>query len=291
MTKTALVTGSNSGFGYLIANTLASNGFKVIGTMRDSKGRNASIANELQAKGITIVDIDVTDDESVAKGITQVIQEAGEIDVLINNAGVGTLGWQESFTIEDFKKVFDINVFGVQRLIRAVLPQMKKRGSGTLIQISSILGQFVLPFLGSYNATKHAVEGIAENYRVELAQFGIQSLIVQPGGFGTDFGSNLLKASDRAVAASYGEYADAPEQMWAGTEEGHESEDAPSPQLVADAVLNLLNTDPENRPFRTTVDGTGLNPTIEKINSVTEQAMQEIYSAYGMSNLFQLKKY
>ncbi|WP_444884380.1 SDR family oxidoreductase [Microbulbifer sp. PSTR4-B] len=291
MTQTALITGSNSGFGYLIANTLANNGYKVIGTMRDPSGRNASVANELIAKGIVVVDIDVTDDESVAKGIAQATKEVGPIDILINNAGVGTLGWQESFTIEDFKKVFDINVFGVQRLIRAVLPQMKQRSSGTLIQISSILGKFVLPFLGSYNATKHAVEGMAENYRVELAQFGIQSLIVQPGGFGTDFGSNLLRASDKEVAASYGEYADAPEQMWAGTEKGHESENAPSPQLVADAVLNLLKTEPSSRPFRTTVDGTGLNPTIEKINQVTEEAMQEIYSAYEMGNLFQLKKY
>ncbi|WP_444889917.1 SDR family oxidoreductase [Microbulbifer sp. DLAB2-AA] len=291
MTQTALITGSNSGFGYLIANTLANNGYKVIGTMRDPSGRNASVANELITKGIVVVDIDVTDDESVAKGIAQATKEVGPIDILINNAGVGTLGWQESFTIEDFKKVFDINVFGVQRLIRAVLPQMKQRSSGTLIQISSILGKFVLPFLGSYNATKHAVEGMAENYRVELAQFGIQSLIVQPGGFGTDFGSNLLRASDKEVAASYGEYAYAPEQMWAGTEKGHESENAPSPQLVADAVLNLLNTEPSSRPFRTTVDGTGLNPTIEKINQVTEEAMQEIYSAYEMGNLFQLKKY
>lgn len=289
MTQTALVTGSNSGFGYLIANTLVSNGYKVIGTMRDSNGRNASVASELIAKGIIVVDIDVTNDESVTKGIAEAVKEVGSIDILINNAGVGTLGWQESFTIEDFKKVFDINVFGVQRLVRAVLPQMKQRGSGTIIQISSILGKFVLPFLGSYNATKHAVEGIAENYRVELAQFGIQSLIVQPGGFGTDFGSNLLRASDKGVAASYGEYADAPEKMWAGTEEGHESEDAPSPQLVADAVLKLLQTQPGKRSFRTTVDGTGLNSTIERINKATEETMQEIYSAYGMSNMFQLK--
>ncbi|WP_445356322.1 SDR family NAD(P)-dependent oxidoreductase [Microbulbifer sp. EKSA008] len=109
--------------------------------------------------------------------------------------------------------------------MHAVLQQMKQRGSGAIVQISSILGEFVLPFLGSYNTTKHAIEGIGENYRVELAQFGIQSLIVQPG----------------------------------------------------------------KHSFRTTVDGTGLNPTIEKVNKATEEAMQEIYSAYGMSNMFQLK--
>ncbi|MEM1190672.1 MAG: SDR family NAD(P)-dependent oxidoreductase [Pseudomonadota bacterium] len=290
VTETVLVTDSNSGFGYLIARTLVDNNYRVVGAMRDTKGRNASIASELQARGATIVDIDVTDNRSVSNGVAKALEDMGRIDVLINNAGVGALGWQESFDIEDFKKVFDINVFGVQRLTRAVLPHMKQRGSGTLIQISSILGAFVLPFLGSYNATKHAVEALAENYRVELAQFGIQSLIVQPGGFGTDFGANLLRSSDNAVSASYGEHADAPEHMWAGTEESQSSDHAPDPQMVADAILNLLITEAKDRPFRTTVDGTGLNPAIERINSATEMAMQETYSAYGMEHLFELRQ-
>ncbi|KZN28786.1 short-chain dehydrogenase [Pseudoalteromonas luteoviolacea S2607] len=289
MTQTVLVTGANSGFGYLIANTLIDAGHHVIGTMRDPQGRNASIANELKAKGIKIVDIDVTNDQSVAQGVKLALTHTGKIDVLINNAGVGTLGWQESFDVEDFKRVFDINVFGVQRMTRAVLPNMKQQGSGTLIQVSSILGQFVLPFLGAYNATKHAVEGLAENYRVELSQFGIQSLIVQPGGFGTDFGANLLRSSDAAVSQSYGEFADAPEKMWAGTEQGHDADDAPNPQMVADAVLKLLQTAPVERPFRTTVDGTGLNPIIESVNQATENAMQQIYGLYGMQDMLALK--
>ncbi|ERB64834.1 SDR family oxidoreductase [Vibrio coralliilyticus OCN008] len=287
MTQTVLITGVNSGFGYLTANTLSDNGYTVIGTMRDPQGRNASIANEFAAKGVMIVDIDVTDDESVARGVQHALEKTGTIDILINNAGVGTLGWQESFTIDDFKKVFDINVFGVQRLTRAVLPYMKKQQQGTLIQVSSILGKFVLPFLGSYNASKHAVEGLVENYRAELTQFGIQSLIVQPGGFGTDFGANLLKSSDTAVSQSYGEHANAPEQMWAGTEQSHDAEDAPNPQMVADAILKLIETKPEERTFRTVVDGTGLNPVIGEINASTEKAMQTIYTAYGMENLLQ----
>ncbi|MCG7546399.1 SDR family oxidoreductase [Pseudoalteromonas sp. Of7M-16] len=290
MTQSVLVTGSNSGFGYLIANTLVRQGYKVIGTMRDPQGRNASIANEMKANGIIVIDIDVTDDSSVANGIALAIESVGDIDVVINNAGVGTLGWQESFDIDDFKKVFDINVFGVQRVTRAILPHMKQRGSGTLIQISSILGQFVLPFLGSYNATKHAVEGLAENYRVELSQFGIQSLIVQPGGFGTDFGANLLRSSDSSVTESYSEFASAPEAMWAGTEAGHDADNAPDPQMVADAILNLLQTPATQRPFRTTVDGTGLNQTIETVNRATEAAMQHIYALYDMEHLLTLKQ-
>lgn len=183
--------------------------------------------------------------------------------------------------------MFDINVFGVQRLTRAVFALYEKQQQGTLIQISSILGKFVLPFLGSYNASKHAVEGLVENYRAELTQFGIQSLIVQPGGFGTDFGANLLKSSDTAVSQSYGEHANAPEQMWAGTEQSHDAEDAPNPQMVADAILKLIETIPEERTFRTVVDGTGLNPVIGEINASTEKAMQTIYTAYGMENLLQ----
>lgn len=167
---------------------------------------------------------------------------------------------------------------------------MKAKGQGTIIQVSSILGKFVLPFLGPYNATKHAVEGLAENYRVELSQFGIQSLIVQPGGFGTDFGANLMRPSDKQVVESYADHAEAPEQMWAGTEKGHDAEDAPSPQMVADKVLELLNTDPKSRPFRTVVDPSGLNPVIGRINEETEQAMETIYANYDMSQLFKLNR-
>lgn len=290
MKKTVMITGANSGFGYLMAKTLNSNGYKVIGSMRDVHGRNASIAHELKTQGVSVIEIDVTSDVSVEKGVQEAINSVGTIDVLINNAGVGTLGWQESFDIDDFKRVFDINVFGVQRLTRALVPHMKANGQGTLIQVSSILGKFVLPFLGPYNATKHAVEGLAENYRVELSQFGIQSLIVQPGGFGTDFGANLMRPSDKEAVTSYGDHALAPEQMWAGTEQGHDADDAPSPQMVADSVLELLDTNAEDRPFRTVVDPSGLNPVIGKINEETEQAMQSIYSNYGMNELFKLNQ-
>ncbi|EEE36094.1 short-chain dehydrogenase/reductase SDR [Rhodobacteraceae bacterium KLH11] len=285
MSQTVLITGVNSGFGKLIANTLAGAGFKVVGSMRDVAGRNASIAQEFRSKGIKIVEIDVTSDESVADAVNK----AGNIDVLINNAGVGSLGWQDCFDIEDFKKIFDVNVFGVQRLTRGVLPHMKQQGNGTIIQISSVLGKFVLPFLGSYNATKHAVEGLVENYRVELSQFGIQSLIVQPGGFDTGFGVGLLKASDEERATSYGEYASAPEQMWSGVAASQQMEGAQNPQIVADAVLNLLNMEPSERPFRTTVDNTGMGTAVDGINKATEDAMQGVYGALEMTNLFDLR--
>ncbi|WP_212748536.1 hypothetical protein [Pseudoalteromonas rubra] len=97
-------------------------------------------------------------------------------------------------------------------------------------------------------------------------------------------------SSDKAVTESYGEHADAPEQMWAGTEQGHDAENAPSPQMVADAVLQLLQTQVSARPFRTTVDGTGLNPVIEAVNEAREKAMQHIYGAYGMDAMLEVKQ-
>ena len=288
MSENVLITGSNSGFGRLIAETLLENNYTVIASMRDPEGRNKISAGELKALGAHVVNIDVTDDQSISKGVKDAVTQTGSIDVLVNNAGIGVIGWQEAFTIEDFEKLFDINVFGVQRMTRAVLPFMKENKKGTLIQISSLLGQFVLPFFGPYNASKHAVEALAENYRVELSGYGIESLVIEPGGFGTDFGTRLLSASDRARAESYGDAAGAPEQQMAGFEENFDNENAPDPQMVADAVLNLLKTPRGERPFRTVVDGMGMGPHIAKINETTEAATQGIYSAFGMESLLKL---
>lgn len=289
MSQNVLITGSNSGFGKLTTETLLKNGFSVAATMRDIRGRNKDVAATMESLGAHVVEMDVTVDESVIAGVDQATAKLGRIDVLINNAGIGVVGWQEAFDMDNFKKLFDLNVFGVQRMARAVLPDMRKRGQGTLIQISSLLGRFVLPFFGPYNATKHAVEALADNYRVELSQFGIESLIVEPGGFGTTFNTNLMSANDRQRAATYGEAAGAPEQQMANFEKNYESENAPDPQMVADAILNLLQTPFGSRPFRTVVDGMGMGAPIENINAASQQAMQGIYGAFGMDNLLQVK--
>jgi NAD(P)-dependent dehydrogenase (short-subunit alcohol dehydrogenase family) len=114
-------------------------------------------------------DLDVTDDQSVQSAVEKATEEMGSIDVVINNAGIGVIGMQEHFTPDDFQKLFDINVVGVQRVNRAVLPQMREKGSGLLIHVSSLLGRMTLPFYGPYNASKWALEALAENYRVELS--------------------------------------------------------------------------------------------------------------------------
>jgi NAD(P)-dependent dehydrogenase (short-subunit alcohol dehydrogenase family) len=290
MSKSILITGSSSGFGLLASNTLIEAGHTVVASMRDPEGRNKGVADELKSRGAHVVEIDVTDDKSVEKGVEQALQLVGHIDVVVNNAGVGVSGLQEAFTIEDWKELFDLNVFGVQRMNRAVLPHMRERGSGLLVHVSSLLGRFVLPFFGPYNASKFALEALADNYRVELSGFGIESVIVEPGGFGTDFGSRLMKASDHGRSDSYGEFAKGPDQQMEAFARNFEGDNAPNPQMVADAILDVINAPEGKRPFRTVVDGLGMGGHIEKYNESAHQTISSIYSAFGMKDMLTVQK-
>lgn len=191
-----LITGANGGFGSLTVKTLLNQGHAVVATMRNAQSKNKTEADELSALGAKIVNLDVTDDESVNTGVAKAIGLLDGLDVAVNNAGVGVLGIQEQFTIDDFKRLFDINVFGVQRVNRAVLPHFRNQGSGLLVHVSSLLGRIALPFYGPYNASKWALEALAENYRVELSDFGVDSCIVEPGGYPTGFMHSLMQPSD-----------------------------------------------------------------------------------------------
>lgn len=290
MTQNILITGSSSGFGLLTAQKLLASGYKVIASMRDPEGRNKDVAETLKNKGAIVVNIDVTDEKSVTIGIKEAIDQAGGIDVVINNAGVGVSGLMEAFTIDDWKKLFDLNVFGVQRVNRAVLPHLRSKREGLLIHVSSLLGRFVLPFMGPYNASKHALEGLADNYRVELSGLGIESVIVEPGAFGTDFSSRLIKPSDSQVLSSYGELAQAPDKQMEEFGKIFENDNAPKAEMVADAIIKLIETPRGERPFRTVVDGLGMGNPIESINQASDQATKAIYQNIGMDNLLKVQK-
>ena len=173
MTCNILITGASSGFGKLTALTLLEKGHTVVGSMRGIAGKNRAAAEELQARGGHVVELDVTSDESVDQGVSDAIAKANGLDVVVNNAGVGVVGLQETFTPDDWQRLFDINVFGVQRVNRAVLPHLREKNAGLLVHVSSLLGRMTLPFYGPYNASKWAVEALAENYRTELSGFGI----------------------------------------------------------------------------------------------------------------------
>jgi NAD(P)-dependent dehydrogenase (short-subunit alcohol dehydrogenase family) len=156
--KVILITGTNSGFGWLIANSAASFGHKVYATMRDADGKNADKAIALaQVQNITVLDVTLTDDTSVRKAIDIIIGKEGTIDVLVNNAGMTMFGVAESVTTGDMQRVFDINFIAPWRLMKLILPFMRKKSEGLIINVSSGYGRFSSPFFAVYGASKFAL--------------------------------------------------------------------------------------------------------------------------------------
>lgn len=290
MNYKVLVTGASGAFGSLACIQLASNGHQVVGTMRSLKGKNESIANTLKSKGVALVEMDVTQEESVEAGVKAAIETMGSLDIVFNNAGIGANGILECFTADDIQSMFDVNVFGVQRLMRAVLPHLRQQGKGTIIHTSSCIGRVTTPFLASYSASKYALESLVEGYRAELSGFGIESCIVEPGGFPTGFMGGMITPSDTERLKQYGEMASLPETSINGYVAYLESIPEQRPERVAEAVVNLVNTPFGEKPFRTVVDFSGLKETIENYNKALKETTKAIYTANGVVNLLALNK-
>jgi len=201
MSKVIVITGATSGMGKETALLLAKNGYVVYAGAR-SKESAEELEKEAQSQGLTLksVILDVCDTDSVNQVISSIEQQAGKIDGLINNAGFGLLSTVEDGTDEEFMRQFDVNVFGVFRMCRAVLPIMRKQKSGVIINVSSFLGKMGLPLLAHYNASKYAVEGITESLRYEVAPFGIRVNSVLPGLFKTNFVNKGLIANTNTTA-------------------------------------------------------------------------------------------
>ncbi len=181
----ALVTGASSGIGAATAAALVRAGFDVVGTSRNPAGAS-------KAEGITFLALDVGRDDSVAGLVDDVIARFGRIDVLVNNAGVGAGGAAEESSIEQAQQVFDVNVFGVVRMTKAVLPHMRAQGEGRIINVSSVLGFVPVPFGALYAASKHAIEGYSESVDHEVRQHGVRVLLVEPGFTNTGFDANIV---------------------------------------------------------------------------------------------------
>jgi NAD(P)-dependent dehydrogenase (short-subunit alcohol dehydrogenase family) len=182
----ALVTGASSGIGRQTALALVAAGFDVAGT-----GRDTSRVTPLH--GVTFVDLDVASDKSVAAAVQQVIEWFGRIDVLVNNAGIGSIGAAEETSVAQAQGVFDINVFGVMRMVKEVLPHMRARGRGRIINLSSVQRFIPAPYMAVYGASKHAVEGYTESLDHEVRVHGIRALLVEPAYTRTGFEANSAK--------------------------------------------------------------------------------------------------
>jgi NAD(P)-dependent dehydrogenase (short-subunit alcohol dehydrogenase family) len=208
----------------------------------------------------------------------------------MNNAGIGSAGMLEFFTTDDFKKLYEVNVFGVQRMNRAVVPFFRAQKSGLIVYTSSLLGRIALPFYGLYQTTKWALEALAENYRVELSTFGIENCIVEPGGFPTAFAENLMFPTDTSQAANYGDFINAPQKM--GENFGNVLANNPQqdPQRVADAFAELIDKPFGEKPFRTTVDFIGMGDHVEKYNEHLSQVTTGLYTNFGIVEMLSVKK-
>jgi NAD(P)-dependent dehydrogenase (short-subunit alcohol dehydrogenase family) len=182
----ALVTGASSGIGKAAALALVEAGFEVVGT-----SRNTSAITDRD--GVTFLDLDVTSDGSVSTLVRRVIEQFGRIDVLVNNAGTGAAGAAEDSSVAQDQRVFDINFFGLIRMTKAVLPHMRARGTGRIINISSVLGLVPGPYMASYVATKHAVEGYSESLDHEVREHGVRVLLIEPAYTKTGFDANALQ--------------------------------------------------------------------------------------------------
>ena len=193
--KVALVTGVSSGIGREIAQLLAERGLRVFGTVRNRQPSDAMAEVEL-------VRMDVTDESSVAKAVQSVLDQAGEVDVLVNNAGYSLAGGLEETSIEEAQQQFDTNFFGALRVTKAVLPAMRRQGYGRIVNISSMLGLLPGPYRGIYAASKHALEGYTETLDHEVRQFGIRAVLIEPVFTKTNIGRN-----EKSVLTSLDAYA------------------------------------------------------------------------------------
>lgn len=279
-----IVTGSSSGFGRLTVETLAKAGHTVFATLRNVKGKNAPAAAALAAiPNVQVVELDVTSDASVEQAVAEIAKRTGgAIDIAVNNAGRFAMGVQEAFSVEEVKALFDTNVFGPLRLNRAVLPHMRKRRSGLIINISSIMGRFTTATTGTYCATKFAVEALGEALADEVKALGIDVVAIEPGAFPTDVGNNGQYANDASRADGYGPVAQIPQKMGEGLGQLFASPQAPKPQDVADAILQVVQTPAGKRPARVVVD----NLTGAPIKAMNEEYLKhrgELLAAFGLA--------
>lgn len=190
--KTVLVTGCSSGIGYATCLVFARNNFATYGSVRDlSKAERIQEITNKEKLPLKIIRLDVNEDESIRIAIQKIIFDSGGIDILINNAGYGMFGPIEEISIKEIKEQFETNFFGTIRLIKAIVPIMRKQRNGTIVNISSMVGRFGVPLNAAYVSSKFALEGLSESISFELEEFGIKVILVEPGVIQTDFFHNL----------------------------------------------------------------------------------------------------
>ena len=197
MSKTVLITGTSSGIGKSAAKIFQANGWNVIATMRTPEKETE--LNQLD--NVLVVALDVTKQDTIDNAVAKGIEHFGKIDVLVNNAGYGMMGTLETSSEALMQHIFDVNVFGLIRVTKALLPHFRANKSGTIVNVSSIVGRACFPYQALYHSTKHAVEGLTEDSQYELKPLGINVKLVEPGGVATEFINSIKIAGDNGIEA------------------------------------------------------------------------------------------
>jgi NAD(P)-dependent dehydrogenase (short-subunit alcohol dehydrogenase family) len=257
--KIILITGVSSGFGRAFAEAALTEGYTVIGTVRNEDARKEF--ETIESKRAKSLILDVTDFAAIDASISKIEQEIGPVDVLVNNAGYGHEGVLEESSLEEMRRQFEVNVFGAVALMKAVLPTMRKRRSGHIINITSMGGYITMPGIAYYCGSKFALEGISETLAKEVKGFGIHVTAIAPGSFRTDWAGRSMVRSGRSIA----DYDSVFEPIRKARQEksGHQTGD---PIKAAEVLLKLLAT--ENPPVHLLLGSDALKLVREKIDSL-----------------------
>ena len=282
--KTILITGASSGFGKLLCEELAQKEqYRIVATMRNTNTSNAAIRNELDAlPNVEVLELDVTSEKEVTS-ITQVVLEKyGTIDILVNNAGVFGGGLLEAHSIKQVQKLFDVNVYAPLRLMKAVLPTMRRQQEGLIINLSSMLGFFSIPLNSVYCASKFALEALVTGAYAELIQKGVENILVEPGSFPTElYQKPGIKSDLPEVTASYDGMA---EQMTAYADQavsGAIQQNNPTPKAVVQKIVGLIEMEKGTRPMRNPIDQISGEAFSQRVADDIFELAQIQMKAYG----------
>ncbi|MFI6307483.1 oxidoreductase [Amycolatopsis thailandensis] len=262
--KVALVTGASAGIGEATALALRDAGYTVYGA-----ARRVERMTGLAERGIKVLEMDVTDDASMVAGVEKIIEESGRIDFLVNNAGYGSYGAFEDVPLSEGKYQFEVNLFGLARLVQLTTPHMRAQGSGKIVNVSSIGGKIYEPLGGWYHSTKFAVEGLSDSLRLELKPFGVDVVVIEPGAIKTEWGGiaveNLLKTS--------GETAYAPQAKALAKFFGQAARGS-HPKVIADVVLKAVRA---RRPKTRYAAGLGAKPILFVRRVLPDRAFDALF--------------
>ncbi|WP_374947535.1 oxidoreductase [Agreia sp.] len=264
--KVALVTGASSGIGGATARELMQRGFVVYGG-----ARRVERMADIQAQGVHTISLDVTDERSVTEAVSRIERETGRLDALVNNAGYGSYGAVEDVTLAEGRKQFDVNVFGVMRLTQAVLPIMRRQGSGKIVNVTSVGGKIYTPFGAWYHGTKFALEGMSDALRLELAPFGIDVIVVEPGAIKTEWSS--IAAGHLRETSGHGPYAEQATRVAQALTSGPLHDRASDPSVIAMTIATAVTI---HRPKTRYAAGFSARPVLALRRLLSDRAFDKL---------------